>query len=182
MSIEDLQQRIRWLDLYLRLPARWHMKDYPDEEACLDLLKAAIWPDGPRCRACQGEDVYPISTRREWECRTCGNQFSPFAKTIFKRTTVPVQTWCILVAIMIRAEAKNRQRALLTRAALVRALGVSDMTARRMAILVRADLLLETGSILTAMLCTDHYEIPPGIALGTEEHAAALINLASARP
>lgn len=177
----EVQKQIHWLDLYLRLPRRWVHKDYPDEEYCLELLHAVAWPGGPRCRRCMSDNVYHIKTRREWECRDCGKQFSPFIDTIFEETRKPLQTWCILASTMMRAEALHLQGILLPQETVARNLKMARMTARRLLFCIRAELETAGGGLLGAMLCTQSYELQSHVVVGSQDHLAALKDLAAKR-
>lgn len=56
------------------------------EEAAYDVFRAMRWPetDGEAvCPHCGGVDAYDIPTRRKFQCKACGHQFSVTSGTIF---------------------------------------------------------------------------------------------------
>ncbi|MGO9985564.1 MAG: IS1595 family transposase, partial [Rhodomicrobium sp.] len=62
------------------------------------------WADGkPICPKCGGTDPYSISSRRKFECRACGHQFSVTSGTIFASRKMKFVD--LLAAIVILANA-----------------------------------------------------------------------------
>ena len=53
---------------------------FPNDDVCLDFLKAARWPDGVTCAKCQKvTNHYRITGRKVYSCAFCGTQVSPTA-------------------------------------------------------------------------------------------------------
>ena len=51
---------------------------FPNDDVCLDFLKAARWPDGVTCAKCQKvTNHYRITGRKVYSCEFCGTQVSP---------------------------------------------------------------------------------------------------------
>ena len=67
---------------------------FSDDDACLDFLKEARWPDGVTCSKCRWVTKhYRITGRKVYGCEFCGNQVSPTADTIFHKSRTPLRSW-----------------------------------------------------------------------------------------
>ena len=100
---------------------------FPDDDACLDFLKARLHRDGTACEKC-GRDTkfHRIKGRAAYSCQYCGNQVYPTARTIFHKSTVSLQLW--FWAIHLVSSTRGR----ISAKQLERELGVSYPTAHRM--------------------------------------------------
>jgi transposase len=62
-------------------------KDFPDDNACLDWLFHARYPNGVNCETCGTvTHYYRIKNRPCYCCENCGTQIYPMAGTIFQDT------------------------------------------------------------------------------------------------
>lgn len=79
-------------------------KDYPKtwgqfidwfhtEQACLDYLEQLRWPTGFVCPDCGSNDAPYRTSRNRLVCRSCANQTSVTAGTIFDKTRTPLKVW-----------------------------------------------------------------------------------------
>jgi hypothetical protein len=79
-------------------------RQFSTQEACLQALVEARWPDKVHCPKCgMSTKVYRLKTRPfRWVCRgECGNYgFSPLVGTIFENTNVPLPTWFRVMYLM----------------------------------------------------------------------------------
>ncbi len=66
---------------------------FDSEEACEEYLFDWRWPDGFCCPRCQGHQATRLSTRRQYQCRSCRYQVSVTAGTALHRTKLPLQVW-----------------------------------------------------------------------------------------
>jgi hypothetical protein len=67
---------------------------FADERGCAQHLAALRWPDGFRCRKCQGRAAWQLVVRpRVYECRACGTQNSVTAGTVMHRSKVSLVEW-----------------------------------------------------------------------------------------
>lgn len=112
---------------------------FPDEDACLDFLKARFHHDGSLCAKC-GRDTkfHRIKNRAAYSCQFCGYQVYPTAHTIFHKSTVSLQLW--FWAIYLVSSTKGQ----ISAKQLEREIGVSYPTAQRMLRRIRA--LLSEGA------------------------------------
>ena len=100
---------------------------FPDDDACLDFLKARFHHDGIVCEKCgRGTKFHRIKGRAAYSCQYCGNQVYPTARTIFHKSTVSLQLW--FWAIHLVSSTRGR----ISAKQLERELGVSYPTAHRM--------------------------------------------------
>lgn len=70
----------------------WQAK-YSDERSCLFHLAELRWPEGYRCCQCNHESYYFIEGYRRFECRSCGEQTSVTAGSLFHATKLPLVKW-----------------------------------------------------------------------------------------
>ncbi len=74
---------------------------FPTQEACEYHLIRARWPDGMVCGKCGEKDIYGrISTRRAYQCRSCGCFNYPTAGTIFHKTHTSLQRWFLAIFLV----------------------------------------------------------------------------------
>lgn len=102
------------------------LKQYKDDEACLEHIKEIKYPDGVFCDKCHKiTNFTKIKDRPAYQC-SCGYQISPLAGTIFEKTTTSLQYWFYAIFIMsvTRSGVSAKQ--------LQRELGVTYKTAWRM--------------------------------------------------
>jgi transposase-like protein len=96
---------------------------FTDEQACIDVVAAMRWPDGPHCPHCRTKEPYYIATQKRWKCRKCRRQFSVKVGTIFEDSAIPLQKW--LPALWMLVNDKNG----VSSYELHRALGISQKSA-----------------------------------------------------
>lgn len=70
---------------------------FPDEEACWQLLRTLRWPDGFVCPRCGERKSVTIQTRRLEQCRACRYQASITAGTVLHRTRKPLRLWFLAI-------------------------------------------------------------------------------------
>jgi len=101
---------------------------FPDNDACLDYLKAKFFPDGTLCPGKCGKPskFHRISGRSAYSCQYCGHHVYPTAGTIFHKSTVSLQLWFWAVFLM------SSTRCGISAKQLEREIGVTYKTAHRM--------------------------------------------------
>lgn len=70
---------------------------FPDEQSCIDHLRAIRWADGAFCPYCGGTKVYDFSDKRTHKCGDCRQRFSIKVGTIFQDTKLPLRKWFIAI-------------------------------------------------------------------------------------
>jgi transposase-like protein len=106
---------------------------YPSEEACRAYVERVRWPNGvscPRCDASRG--ISRIESRGQFECDSCGYQFSVTAGTAFHGSHLPLSTWLLALELVGRSQDG------ITADRLGRLLGVSYKTAWYLSRRIRA--------------------------------------------
>ncbi len=70
---------------------------FGDEGQCRDYLARQKWPDGFRCRTCNGDRAHYLPSRKTFECAACGHQESLIAGTMFQQTKKPLREWFLAI-------------------------------------------------------------------------------------
>jgi transposase-like protein len=74
---------------------------FHSEEKCRAYLEELRWPDGVRCPRCgASKGISRIAKRGQFECDSCGYQFSVTAGTIFHDSHLPLWKWFLAVYII----------------------------------------------------------------------------------
>ena len=114
---------------------------FPDDDACLDFLKCARWPDGVHCSKCDRVTKhYRIQGRKVYGCEFCGSHVSPTADTIFHKSPTPLRSWFHAMFLMAST------RTGISAKQLEREIGVTYKTAWRMFTQIRK-LMAQEGSL-----------------------------------
>ena len=101
-------------------------EQFPTDDACLDFLLKARYPQGVTCPKCQKVTPhYRIAGRKVYSCQFCGSHVSPTANTIFHKSDTPLRSW--FHAIFLMASTKTG----ISAKQLQRELGVTYKTAWR---------------------------------------------------
>jgi transposase len=117
-------------------------RDFPDDEACLQLIFGSRYGDLKTCPKCGtvGAKFYRIKTRMSFKCSSCRKQIYPLKGTIFEKSTTPLTDWFHVLYLL--SVSKNGVSAL----EIERQVGVSYKTAHRMAKMMRL-LMHESGKL-----------------------------------
>ncbi len=73
------------------------MDAFPDEQACINHLRAIRWRDGEFCPHCGGTRIYHFSDRKTFKCGDCRDRFSIKVGTIFEDTKLPLRKWFMAI-------------------------------------------------------------------------------------
>lgn len=73
------------------------MDAFPDEQTCIDHLRAIRWKDGEFCPYCGDNRVYHFSDRKTFKCGACRQRFSIKVGTIFADTKLPLRKWFMAI-------------------------------------------------------------------------------------
>jgi transposase-like protein len=105
---------------------------YGTDEKCREILTKLRWPEGVTCPRCKERQVCYLQDRKQFECGSCGYQFSVTTGTIFNDTHLPLEKW--FAATYLLCEAKKGMSA----CQIQRTLGISYKTAWYLCHRVRA--------------------------------------------
>lgn len=73
------------------------MAAFPDEQACVDHLKAIRWGKEPFCPHCGGLRIYTFSNNQTFKCADCRQRFSIKVGTIFEDSKLPLRKWFMAI-------------------------------------------------------------------------------------
>jgi transposase-like protein len=125
------------------------MDSFGTYDRCQAALEGLRWPDGPRCPRCQSPKLSRIYKRDQFDCDSCGYQFSVTAGTIFHDTHLPLRKWFLAVYVM------TESRKGVSANQLKRMLGVSYKTAWYLCHRIRSAMAEAQPRPLTGVVETD---------------------------
>lgn len=99
------------------------LQKYSTDDKCREILTKLRWPEGVTCPRCKERQVCYLESRKQFECGSCGYQFSVTTGTIFNDTHLPLEKW--FAATYLLCEAKKGMSA----CQIQRTLGISYKTA-----------------------------------------------------
>jgi transposase-like protein len=110
------------------------------ELRCRLFLERLRWPTGVRCPRCDDRRrICRIEERAQFECGSCGYQFSVRAGTILHASHLPL--WKLLLAVYLTASADD-----ITAYRLARTLGISYKTAAHLSHTIHSTMEPSTGN------------------------------------
>ena len=80
------------------------MDDYHSEERCRDLLEELRWPNGVACLRCGSLHVRDTRSRNQYDCGSCGYQFSVTAGTMLHDSHLPLKKWLLATYLMVESK------------------------------------------------------------------------------
>jgi transposase len=102
-------------------------QQFPTDDACLEFLFKARYPQGVSCPNCQKvTKYYKRAGAKDYVCEFCGHSVSPTAGTIFHKSETPLRSWFYAMFLMAST------RCGISAKQLERELGVTYKTAWRM--------------------------------------------------
>ncbi|MGP8080186.1 MAG: IS1595 family transposase [Dehalococcoidales bacterium] len=125
------------------------MEQYGSDEACREVLTKLRWQDGVQCPRCGSKSIRNSYTREQYDCGSCGYQFSSITGTIFQDTHLPLQKWFVAVYLMIESKkgiSANQMK---------RTLNVSYKSAWYLCHRIRATMVTENGKKLNGIVEVD---------------------------
>lgn len=132
------------------------MKQYPDDNACLEVLwRKRYSEDGVHafCKKCKQKREFvryeTTQQRQSWTCKYCGDHVHPTAGTIFHKSSTSLQLWFYAMYLM------TSTRCGISAKQLERELGVTYKTAWRMAFLIRKELMYQDDEPFTGTVEAD---------------------------
>jgi transposase-like protein len=78
---------------------------FGSEDKCRAYLEELRWPDGPRCPRCNAtKGISRIEKRGQFDCDSCGYQFSVRVGTVFHGSHLPLWKWFLAVYVMSQTQ------------------------------------------------------------------------------
>ena len=126
------------------------IEQYGSEEKCRAYLAELRWPEGVRCPRCAAsKGISRLAARDQWDCDSCGYQFSVTAGTIFHDSHLPLWKW--FLAVYMIGESKKG----ISSNQLKRMLRVSYKTAWYLSHRIRAAMKDDMADLLTGIVEAD---------------------------
>jgi len=87
---------------HLRYSFNDFLRQFPDDDACLEHIKEQRWPRGiTYCETCKADKKHHrVTGRTAYACETCGWHIYPLAGTILEKTTTSLRTWFYAMYLM----------------------------------------------------------------------------------
>ena len=79
------------------------IEKYHDEDTCREDLEQLRWPDGVACTRCGSTEIRNSYTRNQYDCGSCGYQFSVTAGTMLHDSHLPLQKWIVATYLMVES-------------------------------------------------------------------------------
>lgn len=73
------------------------MEAFPDEQSCVDHLRAIRWKHREFCPFCGHGKIYHFADNRTHKCASCRKRFSIKVGTIFEETKLPLRKWFVAI-------------------------------------------------------------------------------------
>ena len=80
------------------------MDDYHSDEKCRDVLEQLRWPNGIVCVRCGSIHVRTTRSRNQYDCGSCGYQFSVTAGTMMHDSHLPLKKWFLAIYLMTESK------------------------------------------------------------------------------
>lgn len=80
------------------------IEEFDTDSECRAIMEKLRWPKGVHCPRCDSEKVYRADTRRQFDCVSCGYQFSVTSGTIFHDSHLPLPKWFVAVYLMCESK------------------------------------------------------------------------------
>jgi transposase-like protein len=125
------------------------MRLYPTDDKCREILTRLRWPEGVTCLRCKERRVAWLKARNQFECMSCGYQFSVTTGTIFNDTHLPLLKW--FMTVLLLCESKKGMSA----CQIQRTLGISYKTAWYLCHRIRAAMLETEKEMLDGIVEID---------------------------
>src|ERR1700685_1039568 len=87
---------------HLRYSFEDFLRQFPNDDACLEHIKEQRWPNGITYRETGKDDKkhHRVTGRTAYACETCGWHIYPLAGTILEKTTTSLRTWFYAMYLM----------------------------------------------------------------------------------
>ena len=80
------------------------MEKFHSEDACREVLEELRWPAGIQCPRCESKSIRNSYTRNQYDCGSCGYEFSVTAGTMLQDTHLPLCKWMVATYLMCESK------------------------------------------------------------------------------
>ena len=77
---------------------------FPEDASCREVLEDIRWPNGVTCPRCESQYIRRTESRAQYDCGSCGYQFSVTSGTVLHDTHLPLRKWLIATYLMMEAK------------------------------------------------------------------------------
>lgn len=145
---------------------------FPSDDACRDVLDKIRWPGGVTCPRCEGTHQRSTQSRNQFDCGSCGYQFSVITGTMMQDTHLPLRKWMVATYLMVESKkgiSANQMK---------RTLDVSYKTAWYLCHRIRAAVILVNARKLLGTIEVDETFVgghKEGVGSGSKEGKAIVV-------
>lgn len=165
-----LRDAIFWYTLELSLPPEGIRKRFGTEEACRARLAEVRWPAGPVCSRCGSHEVFGLSTRAVYKCRSCKHQFSLTSGTPLHGSRLELPVWFAATERIIRSRSRGPRDYFVPAQNLAALLGIHYVAGWRLKKIILADLAPAGTGLLRDSVCVNDVVLPATIPPQSEKH------------
>ncbi len=76
---------------------------FPDKEAARVYLESRLWPVGPVCPVCKGQERITVRKGGYYRCNACSEDFTVRTGTVMERSHIPLHKWLYAMYLMVTA-------------------------------------------------------------------------------
>ncbi len=80
------------------------MLKFHKDEQCREYLEHVRWPDGVKCPRCESTKISRMYTRNQFDCDSCGYQFSVISGTTLHDSHLPLPKWFAAIYLMVESK------------------------------------------------------------------------------
>ncbi|KGM88841.1 Transposase zinc-ribbon domain protein [Roseovarius mucosus DSM 17069] len=155
------RERLRWMQLYLRLPACGVAAYFPDDASCEQRMVELRWPEGMHCIRCDADRIKTCHTRKTFRCKECAHEFSLKANTVMFRSRHTIRDWFLAAEEHITLHAFGQDH-LDTGHSMADRHCVAYTTAYRLRVKLACELAHDHSLLLTS-ICISELQVPQDV-------------------
>lgn len=80
------------------------MDEFHSDDKCREILEQLRWPSGVACIRCGSMHIRNTPSRNQYDCGSCGYQFSVTAETMLHDSHLPLKKWFLAVYLMTESK------------------------------------------------------------------------------
>ena len=76
---------------------------FPDKESARVYLESRLWPVGPVCPVCKGQERITVRKGGYYRCNACSEDFTVRTGTVMERSHIPLHKWLYAMYLLVTA-------------------------------------------------------------------------------
>ena len=76
---------------------------FPDKESARVYFESRLWPVGPVCPVCKGQERITVRKGGYYRCNACSEDFTVRTGTVMERSHIPLHKWLYAMYLMVTA-------------------------------------------------------------------------------